>query len=68
MRSLEWIFVDELEPGDHVYDLTAADEQEVEVVGLDLVRTPSGPCEWRVHTSGATIRYQVMDRVPKIAA
>ena len=68
MRSLKWCFVDELEPGDHVYDLTAANEMEVEVVALDLVRTPSGPCEWRVHTTGPTLRCQVMDRLPRVAA
>lgn len=72
MRSLKWCFVDELEPGDHVLDGTVAEQAEsaevVEVVALDLVRTPSGPCVWRVHTTGPTIRYEVMDRVAKVAA
>jgi len=72
MRSLKWCFVDELEPGDHVFDGIVDEQPEtgevVEVVALDLVRTPSGPCEWRVHTTGSTIRYQVMDRVARVAA
>jgi hypothetical protein len=65
MRSLNWCFVDELEPGDQV---TTEDESAVEVIALDLIRTPSGPCEWRVHTTGPVMRYQVMDRVQKVAA
>jgi hypothetical protein len=72
MRSLKWCFVDELEPGDKVFEGIVDDQPDtadvVEVVALDLVRTPSGPCVWRVHTTGATIRYQVMDRVAKFAA
>ena len=72
MRSLKWCFVDELEPGDKVFEHLVHDQPDtdhvVEVVALDLVRTPSGPCVWRVHTTGATIRCQVMDRVAKFAA
>ena len=72
MRSLKWCFVDELEPGDQVYDGIVDEQPEtaevVEVVALDLVRTPSGDCVWRVHTTGQTIRYEVMDRVAKVAA
>ena len=74
MRSLKWCFVDELELGDKVFESIVDDQSHtdtadvVEVVALDLVRTPSGPCIWRVHTTGATIRYQVMDRVAKSAA
>ena len=72
MRSLKWCFVDELEPGDKVFEDRTEERPDtvdvVEVVALDLVRTPSGPCVWRVHTTGATIRYQVMDRVAKVAA
>ena len=72
MRSLTWCFVDELEPGDRVYDGIVDEAPEtaevVEVVALDLVRTPSGPCVWRVHTTGPTMSYQVMDRVAKVAA
>jgi hypothetical protein len=72
MRSLKWCFVDELEPGDKLYDGIVDAQPEtaevVEVVALDLVRTPSGPCVWRVHTTGSTFRYDVMDRVAKVAA
>lgn len=72
MRSLKWCFVDELEPGDQVFEGMADAEPEsgdvVEVVALDLVRTPSGPCVWRVHTTGPTMRYDVMDRVARVAA
>ena len=72
MRSLKWCFVDELEPGDKVFEGLVDDRPEtahvVEVVALDLIRTPSGPCIWRVHTTGATIHYEVTDRVAKVAA
>jgi len=77
MRALKWCFVDELEPGDQLFDGVVDDQVDagnsnasdiVEVVALDLVRTPSGPCVWRVHTTGPTIRYDVMDRVAKVAA
>jgi hypothetical protein len=68
MRSLKWCFVDELEPGDYVCDPATDDQPEVEVVGLDLVRVPSGSCEWRVHTTGSTIHCRVLDRLPRIAA
>ena len=65
-------FVDELEPGDKLYDGVVDEQPEsaevVEVVALDLVRTPSGPCVWRVHTTGSTMSYDVMDRVAKVAA
>ena len=47
---------------------SAAGSDVVEVVALDLIRTPSGPCIWRVHTTGATIHYEVTDRVAKVAA
>ena len=65
MRSLEWCYVDELELGDHVCDLTTEDQPEVEVVALDLVRVPSGECEWLVSTTGPTIRCPVLDRLPR---
>jgi hypothetical protein len=69
MGALDWCFVDELAPGDHIVDLKSdGDDTEVEVVACDLVRVPSGPCVWRVHTTGPTIRYEVLDRVPRIAA
>ena len=71
MRSLKWCFVDELEPGDQVFEGMAEEPETgdvVEVVALDLVRTPSGPCVWRVHTTGPTMRYDVMDRVARVAA
>ena len=72
MPTLEWCFVDELEPGDKVFESLVDDQPDtahvVEVVALDLIRTPSGLCLWRIHTTGATIRYEVMERVAKLAA
>ena len=69
MRALDWCFVDDLEPGDHLYDPAAGtDDAEIEVVTCDLVRVPSGPCVWRIHTTGPTMRYGVLERVPRIAA
>jgi hypothetical protein len=66
MPAFDWCYVDELEPGDHLYVDDA--RAEVEVLTCDLVRAPSGPCMWRVETSGPTIRYEVLDRVPRVAA
>ena len=65
MPSLEWCYVDELEPGDHVCDPTTEDQTEVDVVALDLVRVPSGECEWLVRTTGPTIRCPALDRLPR---
>jgi hypothetical protein len=65
MHTLDWCFVDELEPGD---TLATEDETAVEVVALDLIRTPAGPCAWRVRTSGPVMRYEVLDRVQRVAA
>ena len=62
--SLDWCFIDELEPGDVVRAGTAT----VAVVGVDLVRTPGGSCAWRVRTTGPILQFQVMDRAPRIAA
>lgn len=65
MRSLEWCYVDELERGDYVCDPSTEDESEVEVIALDLVRVPSGQCEWLVRTTGPTIQCPVLDQLPR---
>jgi len=64
MRAADWCYVDDLEPGDHVYDVAGANE--VEVTGYKLVRVPAGQCEWWVHTAGPTIRCNTMERVPRV--
>jgi hypothetical protein len=63
---MEWCFVDELEPGDHVRTPFTEDLPEVEVVATDLVRVPSGVCAWRVRTTGPTICCEVLDRLPRV--
>jgi hypothetical protein len=69
MRALDWCFVDDLEPGDHIYAPAAdSEDTELEVVACDLVRVPSGPCVWQIHTTGPTMQYEVLERVPRIAA
>ena len=66
MHAPDWCFVDDLQPGDRVYDLPGG--SEVQVIAYDLVRVPAGQCEWHVHTTGPTIRCNTMDRVPRVAA
>ena len=62
--GLDWCFIDELEP----VDVVRAGAAAVAVTGVDLVRVPSGGCEWRVHTTGPILCFQVLDRAPRIAA
>jgi hypothetical protein len=66
MRIPDWCYVDDLQPGDHLYDFPGDDE--IEVVAYTLVRVPAGRCEWHVRTTGRTVRYGAMDQVPRVAA
>lgn len=66
MHTPDWCFVDDLEAGDRVHQYPG--DGKVKVLGYELVRVPEGRCEWHVHTTGATIRYHTMERVPRVAA
>jgi hypothetical protein len=66
VRSPDWCFLDDLEPGDHVYDPIT--DSDLEVLDLTLERTPNGRCVWRLTTPSAVLHYEVMAQVQRVGA